>query len=470
MIKKTIFLSLFVLTVLFSGCGNGNGDTGDTGNSGDTGDTGDTGDGGQGDCPGFATEVEKGFCKIVGGSPITEDITLTSDTVWLLEGSVTIGENFRDPTKEIKTATLTIEPGTLIMAKEGKNFLVINRGSKIIAEGTVEKPILFTSAKEEGERNRGDWGGILINGWAPVNCAGASNPCQRQSETGVEWYGGTDPDDDSGVIRFVAIHFGGYKINSEKEFNGLTFQGVGRKTVTEFVHVHKNDDDGVEWFGGTNDAKYIVVTGAADDSLDWTFGWSGRLQFAIVEKYDDEADRGIEADTNGSNFSDTPVSAPVISNLTIIGSEAASEGVILRAGTGGHINGTIVTGHRYCLNIDDKETFSYAEQGILKITNTILDCQINFKEDDQTDHDGNPLSDVWPTDGMTIEDWFRSQSGNLEANPVLKGWIPDKNSPARLNEDITPDDKWFDKVDFIGAIKDKEHDWTEFIKVHGVPE
>ena len=232
MIKKTIFLSLLVLTVLFSGCGNGNGDTGDTGNSGDTGDTGDTGDGGQGDCPGFATEVEKGFCKIVGGSPITEDITLTSDTVWLLEGSVTIGENFRDPTKETKTATLTIEPGTLIMAKEGKNFLVINRGSKIIAEGTVEKPILFTSAKEEGERDRGDWGGVLINGWAPVNCAGASNPCQRQSETGVEWYGGTDPDDDSGVIRFVAIHFGGYKINSEKEFNGLTFQGVGRKTVT----------------------------------------------------------------------------------------------------------------------------------------------------------------------------------------------------------------------------------------------
>ncbi|HNW15970.1 MAG TPA: hypothetical protein PKM15_04645 [bacterium] len=335
-----------------------------------------------------------------------------------------------------------------------------------MAEGTKEKPIVFTSAKEDGERARGDWGGLLVNGWAPVNCAGKTSPCQRQAETGVEWYGGDKADDNSGTLKYVRIEFTGFKINSEKEFNGLTLQGVGNKTTIEYIHTHMGNDDAIEFFGGTVNAKYILCTGAGDDNLDWTFGFSGKIQHVMIEQYEDEADKGIEADTNDKQLDDTPVSMPTVSNVTIIGTANSSTGMIFRAGTGGKLHNVLVTGNPKCLDIDEEQTFKYAEEGKLGFKNTILSCTKNFDMEDEKDEEENPIADAWPTSGNTLELWFEGQTGNsVVADPKLDGWLPKSDSPA-LGNGVKPDDSFFDAVDYIGAFKDVDwtEGWTEFPK------
>jgi len=334
-----------------------------------------------------------------------------------------------------------------------------------MAEGTKDDPIVFTSAKEDGKRARGDWGGVLINGWAPVNCGGSTTPCQRQAETGVEWYGGDKADDNSGVIKYVRIEFSGYKINSEKEFNGLTLEGVGNGTTIENIHIHMGSDDAIEFFGGTANAKYILCTGSADDNLDWTFGYSGKIQHVMIEQYEDDADRGIEADTNSKKLDDTPVSTPIVSNITIIGQSNANSGITFRAGSGGEVHNAIITGSPECIDIDEAQTFAYAEDGTLAMQNTILNCAVSYEEDDEEDENENPIEDAWPTDGNTLQAWFEGQSGNTVADPMLENWLPKTGSPA-LGNGVVPSDSFFDDVDYIGAFGDTDwtEGWTEFPK------
>ena len=224
-------------------------------------------------------------------------------------------------------------------------------------------------------------------------------------------------------------------------------------------------DDAIEFFGGTVNVKYLLLTGAGDDSLDWTFGYSGKIQHVMIEQYDDEGDRGIEADTNDKQLDDTPVSMPVLSNVTIIGTEKNTQGMIFRAGSGGHIHNAIVTGSPECLDIDEEQTFKYAEEGKLAIKNTILFCAKNYKMDDEKDDNGDPIADAWPTDGNTLELWFEAQTGNKTEDPKLDGWLPKSDSPA-LGSGVKPDDSFFDAVDYIGAFKDVDwtEGWTEFPK------
>ncbi len=397
-------------------------------------------------------------CEIAG--VFTDDLTLESNKIWVLNGSVTIGENSEDMNATIKTATLTIQPGTLIMGGMGdqRDFLVINRGSKIIADGTKEKPIRFTSVKDDPAP--GDWGGLMVNGWAPVNCGGASNPCQRQAETGVEWYGGDKADDNSGILRYVIIEYSGYQITSEKEFNGLTLQGVGNGTTIEYVVARHISDDGIEFFGGTVNAKYLYVEDAGDDGLDWTFGYSGKVQFAIVKQTATTGDRGMECDTNDKKYDDTPVSTPILSNITLLGDNGEAGktiGINLRHGSGGFIHNTVVKGFvDACLDLDDVAfTNAAADPAKLAITHTLLDCVKPVKENDEKDANGNPIDDPWD-----LSDWFDAQEGNLTGDAKLDGYIPQSGSPL-LGAGQTPNDAFFTEVDFIGAVKDAESDWTK---------
>ena len=154
--------------------------------------------------------------------------------------------------------------------------------------------------------SRGDWGGIIINGRAPVNIEGGEGV--GEADTGV--YGGNDPNDNSGTMRYVRVEFAGVEFSPDNELNGIAFQGVGRGGTFEFIQVHMNRDDAFEWFGGTADVKYLVASNAADDSFDWTFGWSGRAQFLVVTQRGDDADNGIEADNNEFNNNLLPRSNP----------------------------------------------------------------------------------------------------------------------------------------------------------------
>lgn len=433
---------------------------GEEGGSGAGGGAGGSGGvGGGAGCP-VGTAAENGFCVLAG--EITRDLHLTADHEYVLRGGVFIGD-------DVNETVLTIDPGTTIYGETAtKGMLVIRRGSKIIAEGTREAPVVFTSPNLPGSRARGDWGGLVINGRAPVNgCAEA--PCEAEGEGGTGKYGGDDPDDDSGVLKYVRVEFAGILLSEDNELNGIAFQGVGRGTEVDYVQVHMNKDDGVEFFGGTVDVRHVVLTGIGDDSLDWTDGWTGRAQYVVALQFDDAGDQGIEADNNGENNAATPRSHPKLANLTLIGSggESSDIGVLLREGTAGNIyNSVIARFGEACLAIDHAETFAHAADGngglsgALTVEGTILHCPDSspFLEPKAEDVPGRPF---------TVEDFFTTLNpGNRLADPGLKDaaniQAPDfrpRAGAAAAEGAVTVPDPWFEATDYVGAFGPGD-DWT----------
>ena len=373
----------------------------------------------------------------------SSDLTLKASQSWVLSGGVFIGGDNTD------SATLTIQPGTKIVGQSGSDFLVINRGSKIDAAGTKSKPIVFTSSKAAGQRNRGDWGGLIINGNAPINgCNASTSLCEAEGEGNTGLYGGNSVSDNSGVLKYVRVEFAGNEITPDNELNGIAFQGVGAGTLVDYVQVHMNADDGVEFFGGTVNAKHVVLTGNRDDSLDWVNGWVGKMQFVAVQQYDDQANNGIEGDNLKASQDASPRSNPILANMTFVGttSEAAKggSGMLLRRGTGAEITNSVFTGFKTsCIDLDDAATFA---SGNVMITNTFVDCSENFT--------------VESSDGFNIESWFTSESTNkVVADVGLNNFVPTSGSPL-LGAGATPFDLFFDDVDYIGAVGSAAKDWT----------
>lgn len=397
---------------------------------------------------------------VVSGT-ITDDLTLTSDVSWLLRGGVFIGD-------DVDTTVLTIEAGTTIYGESSTDgMLVVRRNSQIVAEGTADAPIVFTSSKSPGSRARGDWGGLILNGNAPLNSCGGDfegDVCEAFGEGGTGWYGGDDPSDDSGVLRYVRVEFAGTLVSPENELNGIAFQGVGNGTELDFIQVHMNADDGIEFFGGTAEIKHVVLTGIGDDNIDWTDGWSGKLQFAVAQQYEDNGDNGIEADNNGDNNGATPRSNPTLSNVTLIGQPASSSSdsaMLLREGTAGDLSNIVMVGFNdACLDIDHAETFAQLDAGDLTVTHSLIDCAVPFAMDDESDGNDVPLVD--PTD---VQDWFEGAAGNTVGaadladphNVSAPGWLPEGGSAA-LSGGSVPAGSFFEDVAYRGAFGDT--DWT----------
>jgi hypothetical protein len=236
----------------------------------------------------------------------TSDVTLTNDTYWVLRGAVFIGE----------PARLIIPAGTRLIGETAtRGTLVIERGAQIFANGTAAAPVVMTSDQPVGRRFRGDWGGLVINGRAPLNLPGGT--AIGEGSTGV--YGGTNPADNSGVLRYVRVEFAGIEFSPDNELNGIAFQAVGSGTIVEHIQVHYNKDDGIEMFGGTVNIKWVVLTNIGDDNIDWTWGWTGKLQFAVVQQRGDDTDQGIEADNHSTQQNLLPRSAPTLYNVTLVG-------------------------------------------------------------------------------------------------------------------------------------------------------
>ena len=218
--------------------------------------------------------------------------------------------------------TFRIPGGTVLKSDVSqKGAVIIERGAKIEALGTSSRPIVFTSGKPAGSRNRGDWGGIIILGNAPTNRSLSPAP---RIEGGVDRrYGGTNAGDNSGTLRYVRIEYAGIAAEPGSEINGLTLGGVGSGTTLEYIQVSYGNDDAYEFFGGTVNAKYLVSYAASDDDLDFDFGYTGRIQFAVVQRRpeiaDTDAGNGVEADNDGTGTSATPFTKPVLSNITWVG-------------------------------------------------------------------------------------------------------------------------------------------------------
>ena len=297
------------------------------------------------------------LCAITG--PITSDLTLTTDVMYRLSGLVDVGKDRGgDDTKAGGvSATLTIPAGVTLAQKTPDDYLVVQRGSKIIANGTRSNPIRFTAASAvdgtltNPESATGLWGGIVILGKAPINrCAAAdlnTADCERVVEgSTTAIMGGASPADNSGRLNFVRVEYAGKEIFPGNELNGITFGGVGYGTEVDYVQVHNNQDDCVEFFGGTVNVKHLVCTNAGDDNLDIDWGYQGKMQFVVVKQNVGAGDHIVESDNTNSNaavgYLTEPRSQPMVANFTFIGG-GADEPLKYKEGVSGiYINGIVV--------------------------------------------------------------------------------------------------------------------------------
>jgi hypothetical protein len=208
-----------------------------------------------------------------------------------------------------------------------KGALIIERGAKLIADGRATDPIVFTSGKSIGQRTPGDWGGIILLGKAPTNRPQDPAPTV---EGGVgRKFGGTDANDESGILRFVRIEYAGIAAEPGSEINGLTMGGVGSGTIIENIQVSFGNDDAYEWFGGTVNCKNLIAFATADDDFDFDFGYTGKIQYGIACRKPDfvdagDAGNGIECDNDGTGTTATPFTRPQLSNFTIVGANNAT--------------------------------------------------------------------------------------------------------------------------------------------------
>ncbi|RDI57038.1 hypothetical protein [Flavobacterium glaciei] len=236
--------------------------------------------------------------------------TLTKDKKYLIKGQVFVRSG----------AVLTIEPGTVIFGdKASKGTLVIDRGGKIIADGTAAAPIVFTSGQPAGTRDRGDWGGLVILGNAPVN---QPDPA-IEGITPAVIFGGTNNADNSGILKYVRVEFAGIELTPNNETNSITLGGVGSGTQMDYTQVSFGGDDGFEWFGGSVNSKHLVAFAMWDDCFDVDFGFTGKVQFGVAVRYGSYADQSgsniFETDNGPNDNLTTLITTGVFSNITGIG-------------------------------------------------------------------------------------------------------------------------------------------------------
>lgn len=368
---------------------------------------------------------------------ITEDMTLDAGTEYLLRGGVFVGKD--DASISV---TLTIPAGTKLYGEKATDgMLVIRRGSMIDAQGTASAPIVFTSDQPVGSRARGDWGGVILNGQATLNTGATA---EGEGSTGT--YGGTDDADNSGTMRYVRIEFAGREISPDNELNGLACQGVGSATTLEYIQIHMNEDDGIEFFGGTANAKYIYVTGCADDQFDGTDGWRGKGQFWIAQQFTDDGDQGIEWDNSGDNNTATPYTNPTVYNFTLVGSQDADIGMLLREGLKTTLrNGIVVNFGESGIDVDHSQTFTNVENGDLTVDYCYFYGNAAVGEDDDDGFD----------ETVFVEDTMQN---NTFTDPGLVDpynySTPDFSTSSTLTGTTPPDDGFFDQVDFIGGMGD----------------
>ena len=320
---------------------------------------------------------------------VTTNTTWTSDKIYILKGFIHVANG----------ATLTIQAGTRIQGDfntVGSSLFVL-RGAKINAQGTETHPIVFTSSRAEGQRQAGDWGGLIIVGNGIINRAppiilegtgtGASNPA-------VTYSGGTDNSDNSGILRYVRVEFAGYATATDAELNTFTFAAVGSGTQLSFLQALNGLDDSFEFFGGAVDGDHFVSYNSGDDHFDMSEGYVGRLQYLIAYQTRQVVPRpaagnlatdpqGIENDgCNGAGCSSQlaqPYTVPMVANATIIGppasvtNSAGNIGMMLRRGTAGvYVNIVLSRWGRAAISLRDQTTLDQIAAGRLDLQNILI--------------------------------------------------------------------------------------------------
>jgi len=230
-----------------------------------------------------------------------------------------------------------------------------------MAKGEAKNPIVFTSEKDikNEKAESGDWGGLVIAGNAPIN-SGVDDVFEF-SRQNVR-FGGSNPEDNSGVLNYVVIKYAGDEVMPQKELNGLSLGGVGRGTNIDYVEVYQGKDDGIELWGGNVNMKHILLIGNRDDSLDTDLGYTGKIQYLYAEKFATEATQmgnGIESDNNPNDRNAKPTTHPTLANFEFVGSAKSKYGVLIRKGSSYTLaNGKVSVFEKAQFSLQDEETFN----------------------------------------------------------------------------------------------------------------
>ena len=417
------------------------------------------------------------------------------------------------PVANEASATLTIQPGVVVIADNGPTWLNVNRGNKIVAAGTKAQPIIFTSrANAEGQTNdssSGQWGGVVLSGRAQITdcAASAATPgtvaCERQTEGAVDpaLYGGATNTDSSGQLSYVQIRYSGYILSANSELQSLTTQGVGSGTQLDHIMSFNSSDDGAEFFGGHVNMKYYISVGAEDDNLDTDTGLKGNFQYVIVAQRLNAtpqiADSIIEADSDNAQNVDTPRQNTTVANFTFIDRVAGNSDVasiLLRGGTDYTLaNGVLVNqATNPCLRVSQAQTASTTANEGAETTPTVRTTNpvtvgsgngdeygaprffsVAFSGCGSTPFSGNSgvtadqVQTLFTRAGTTsnTNSNFTSTLTSLFVNGANETAVPvydltQLNNRTFNGIEVTPAG-FFDKTTYIGAVKDSTDTWYQ---------
>lgn len=412
----------------------------------------------------------------LNSSSISGNVVLTRTTTYLMKGFNYIENG----------GSITIPAGTVIKGDfETKGTLIIKRGAQIFASGTADCPIVFTSEKPAGQRNTGDWGGIIILGRAAINTATGVDSAEIEGfGAGLGPVYGGQPvvnNDNSGVFRYVRLEFPGVNLTgvSGNEINGLTMGGVGSGTTIEYVQVSYSGDDSFEWFGGRVNPKYLIAYKGLDDDWDCDNGFQGKIQYGLSVRDKDIADvsssNGFEIDNNVNSPSNTnnPRTRPFFSNVTVVGPFETTGTVVnplfqrgghLRRNMQACIYNSIIMGWRVGIRFDGSGVINDANGGTVQLRTNIFSGNVTLA--DQT---GGTIT---PDPVTFINNFNTSYAANTSVqltNPFniypdpsgnnITNWIPAGGSPALSGADFTNANlSGFENVSYRGAFG--TNNWT----------
>jgi len=401
---------------------------------------------------------------IVLSGDITSNTTLTANNTYLLNGYVRVQA----------PAVLTIEAGTKIFGdKASMGTLIIKPGAKIMADGTESKQIIFKSAFAKAgsgtNPSYGDWGGIIILGNAKINPAGGTASIEGPGDS----FGGTNDDDNSGVMQYVRIEYPGIALTLNNEINGLTMGGVGRGTTIDHIQVSYSGDDSFEWFGGTVNCKYLIAYRGWDDDFDTDFGFSGKLQFLVSLRDPDIADQsssnGFESDNDASGSDNTPFTSPTWWNVSLFGPKVESSTIInslykrgmhLRRNSRNKISNALILGWPTGIRLDGAKTIQAAIDNNMRVNNSIVAGYTSASMDTVSSNNLNFNIGSW----WTVSNG-RTYTANTEVsitdgfNLTSPNFLPNSGSPSFTGGATPPNDGFFDAAaTFVGAFGSV--DWT----------
>ncbi|RZJ45502.1 MAG: hypothetical protein EON86_01310 [Brevundimonas sp.] len=405
-------------------------------------------------------------------------VPLRAGTIYSISGRTEVGtDRGADPAAPVagsQQGILTIEAGVRIFGSSGSDYLLVNRGSQIFAEGTATNPIVFTSrANVEGtttENSQGQWGGVVIAGRAPtavcpVGVTAPNAACVGQIEGTSANYGGASTADNSGRLRYVQIKYSGFEISPNNELQALTLAGVGSGTTIEYVQAYNSSDDGIEIFGGNVNLRYIVINGADDDGLDTDTGWRGGAQFGIVTQRATavtNGSRGFEwsAAPSGTAF----FAQPKVSNFTLVGRNAAVAAdalLTLNTGTQPTIINSVVTNPSTsaaaCLDLDDAQTVTNAPI----FRSVFFACNRPYENDSNVNAAATEAVFISATNvGNTAagtSTMTAPAGATLTAQSLL--FINGANETAVTPANAPAIYSWFTAVTYIGAVRNAADTW-----------